>query len=68
LQQVAKNIEGCYKFFYFHILLSPNLAKFVLWMITTWATSQNWKKKTLPASDIDSTKVALNDKVPKRDL
>ncbi len=35
LQQEAKNIDGCYNFFYFHILSSPNLAKLVLWMITT---------------------------------
>jgi len=27
--------------YYFHIFLSPNLAKIILWMMTTSATSQN---------------------------
>ncbi len=39
-------MKWCIRFFFTFIFsILPNLAKFTLWIIVTWATSQNWGKK-----------------------
>ncbi len=45
---IAYNMKGgCLIYFYFHILNVTKFGEICLWIVTTWATSQNWKTKSL---------------------
>jgi hypothetical protein len=43
---LAKNIERCFKHFYFHILVVENFGEIFFRMIWTLVTSQNWQRNT----------------------